>query len=566
MYKFISRSQRALSTLSRVSAPENFSVHKSSVLPLKVKCASLQQAKQTKPETVTVFATHEESAKLNELTQGLLPSLPSSALSDFSKSKKGAVQFLYPTQGSLSRICLVSLGKGSALLKKETNKWEWPRDAIHHAITALRARKCESTSVLLPFASLSPSSSSPSFSSSSASLSPLHVPSRIDLLDIMTRTAVMSNYDFDKYKKESDRVSSMKELQWICADQAEAQSPLLEKRLMKAQVYAAATIFARELANERADVATPLYMESVARSVCQAHELTFTLLQDTQLQQLGLDMIHAVGKAASHLPRIITMEYNGNPKQKERIALVGKGITFDSGGLNIKTGDYMDDMHLDMSGSAAVLATMKAIATLKLPINVVGVLALAENAVGPTAYKPKTIISTPKGTVEVSNTDAEGRLVLADAFTYTQKTFCCSHMIDLATLTGACRNALGEQLAGLFSNDDTLASQLIESGERANERCWKLPITSDHIADITKTDYSDFRSTGASKTAGACTAAAFLKQFVEENVKWSHIDIAGTAMYSHARSYKPVGGTGFGVQLLCDFLDSQASGDVDISG
>jgi len=251
----------------------------------------------------------------------------------------------------------------------------------------------------------------------------------------------------------------------------------------------------------------------------------------------------------------VTLEYKGDEKSKEVVALIGKGITFDTGGLNLKPTGGIENMHLDMSGCAAVLGTIKAAAAAKLPVNIVAVIALAENAIGPNAVKPHTIVPTFKGSVEINNTDAEGRLALADAFMYVQKTHQPKRMIDMATLTGACVVALGECAAGVFTNTPELAKQLSDSGSRVHERCWPMPILPEHVAEL-KGVYSDHRSTGSSKTGGACTAAAFLQKFVEDGVQWAHVDIAGPAMYSKARDWMPEGGTGFGVQLLLDWIET----------
>eukprot|EP01098_Paradermamoeba_levis_P003108 TRINITY_DN1448_c0_g2_i1.p1 TRINITY_DN1448_c0_g2~~TRINITY_DN1448_c0_g2_i1.p1 ORF type:complete len:220 (+),score=78.93 TRINITY_DN1448_c0_g2_i1:1075-1734(+) len=214
-------------------------------------------------------------------------------------------------------------------------------------------------------------------------------------------------------------------------------------------------------------------------------------------------------------------------------------------------------MYLDKSGASAVLASMKAIMNLKLQVNVVGVLALAENAIGPHAYKPHEIIVSKKGlSVLIGNTDAEGRLALADALTYVQLTHKPKAVVDIATLTGACVVALGEYSAGLFSNSPALTQELQELGNKSFERCWPLPIFDEHKAEL-KNEEADLCSTGAGRYGGASTAAAFLSNFIDEGVNWAHLDIAGPAMYSKKRFHMPKNGTGFGVRLLVDFVKKQ---------
>jgi len=245
--------------------------------------------------------------------------------------------------------------------------------------------------------------------------------------------------------------------------------------------------------------------------------------------------------------------------KKNEIALVGKGITFDTGGLNIKPTNSIEDMYMDMSGSAAVLATLATLPKLDIHQNIVGVLCLAENAVSEKSYHPSSIIKSYKGlTVEIGNTDAEGRLVLADGLTYVQKHYKPSYVVDLATLTGACVVALGEYASGLFTNDNQLRDELCASGDAVFERTWPMPLYSEFSTEI-KGTHSDIKNTGKSRYGGASVAAAFLKEFIEEGVKWAHIDIAGPAMTSEKRGHVPKGGTGNGTQLLLHWIKNKYS-------
>ena len=216
----------------------------------------------------------------------------------------------------------------------------------------------------------------------------------------------------------------------------------------------------------------------------------------------------------------------------------------------------MEEMYMDKAGGCAVLGVMRSLAVLRPKVNVVGVLAVAENSIGSAAYKPHSILHTSKGTVEVGNTDAEGRLALADAFTLVQRSYSPSTIVDVATLTGACVVALGEQLGGLFSNDEGLSKRLQRASKRTAEELWPLPIHASH-REALKTTYADIRSTGKGK-GGASVAAAFLRHFIDEGVKWAHLDIAGPAMLSEAKEWRCKGGTGFGVQLLTDFVLAEA--------
>jgi leucyl aminopeptidase len=228
-----------------------------------------------------------------------------------------------------------------------------------------------------------------------------------------------------------------------------------------------------------------------------------------------------------------------------------------SGGLNLKPTNSIEGMYMDMSGAAAVLAAMKSVAILKPNVNIVAALAMAENAIDSLSVKPHTILHSKKGTVLIGNTDAEGRLALADCFSYIQESYSPARVIDLATLTGACVVALGEYTAGLFSNSDELAGQLFTAGQRVHERVWRLPIEPEAAEEL-KSNFADIKSIGNGKGGGACSAAAFLEKYVESNVAWAHVDIAGPAMYSKQREYMPENGTGFGVQLLLEFIHNLA--------
>ena len=377
-------------------------------------------------------------------------------------------------------------------------------------------------------------------------------------------------------------------------------------------VIARAVCLAREFANERGDIATPLWMEQQARAVATRHpnQYKLTVLQDADLDREGLQMIRAVGQAAKEKSRIIMLEYKGGEpipatalpsaagsKSKDTAAtpalplapitaLVGKGVTFDTGGLLIKGRGNMEGMHLDKSGSCAVLAVMSALPELGHRGHVVGVMALAENAIGSGAFKPLAILPSAAGSVEVIDTDAEGRLVLADAITYVQRVHRPARIIDLATLTGASVVALGEHRAALFSNDpdpaidaglmthsaaaaaaaasaaaaaagsgppSTLAAELVSAGNRVGERVWRMPIDDDH-RDALKGVYTDLKNCAVPRWGGACVAAAFLEKYVDKGAAWAHVDLAGPAMLSKPNEWQPEGGTGFGTQLVLEYL------------
>lgn len=260
----------------------------------------------------------------------------------------------------------------------------------------------------------------------------------------------------------------------------------------------------------------------------------------------------AVAAGSQSKPSLVVLEHN--PKgAKKTVALIGKGVTFDSGGLNIKTGGSMSEMKSDMSGAAAVAATMIALARLKPKVNVIGAIPLVENMPSGKATRPGDIIRSYAGkTVEIGNTDAEGRLILIDAMAYVVKKYKPQTLIDLATLTGACVIALGEKIAAVFSNDDQLASSIVASGEKTHERCWQMPLPDDY-KELLKSDFADINNISSTRWGGAITAALFLSEFAGDT-HWAHIDIAGPAYSKKESAYCGPGGTGFGVRLLCDLI------------
>ncbi|OVE73658.1 hypothetical protein BVX93_01135, partial [bacterium B13(2017)] len=294
---------------------------------------------------------------------------------------------------------------------------------------------------------------------------------------------------------------------------------------------------------------TPLKLAKESQKLAKSHRLKVSILNEKELKKRGCNLILAVGQGSVNKPRLIFLEYLRAGKNKKTIAFVGKGITFDSGGINLKPSGHLEDMRLDMSGAGAVLGAIKAIASLKLKVNVIGVLACAENAIGSNAYKPGEIFRAFNGkTVEVLNTDAEGRLVLADALSFTEKKYKPDYIIDLATLTGAALIALGDKYAGLMSEDNSLQELIIKSSEESDDPVWPLPLTEPFMKDM-KSDIADLRNIGKNRNAGTIRGAVFLKEFIE-NAKWAHIDIAGTAWSSQKYGYVPKYATGYGVRLL----------------
>ena len=325
----------------------------------------------------------------------------------------------------------------------------------------------------------------------------------------------------------------------------------------RAATIADAVVFARDAANMPPNECTPVTLARLARSA--GRRVTCRVMAKSELKRRGFGGISAVGGASNNEPRLIVMEYRGTRSSRRPVLLVGKAVTFDTGGISLKPGDRMDEMKFDKCGGCAVLGVMKAVSMLGARENVVGIVPAVENMPGGGAYRPGDIVTLyNKKTAEILNTDAEGRLILADALAYGEEKYAPRAIIDMATLTGACIVALGASTAGLVSTSDALAESLARSSARTGERVWRLPIDGDYMKMI-DSKIADMRNMGIGRTAGMITAAAFLRNAVGDT-PWAHIDIAGPAWTQTGtvkRSYNPGGATGFGVRLVVDYLTGQ---------
>ena len=363
---------------------------------------------------------------------------------------------------------------------------------------------------------------------------------------VVAEGTVLGSYQYIKYKTiDADKIKRIKSVALLGKG--------FDAQVKKGVTIAESANFVRDLQNEPASNLHPKEMAEHAQSL-QKLGVKVTVYDKKQIEKMGLNALLAVNRGSMHEPRLVVMEYDG--KAKKKIALIGKGITFDSGGLQIKPDEAMVTMKDDMSGAAVVMGAVRAAALLKLPVHVVGVFASTENMPGMDAYKPGDVIRTYSGkTIEIAHTDAEGRVILCDALAWTEKNIKPDVMVDLATLTGACVVALGSVCAGVMGKDQQLIGKLIDSGNATGERLWQLPFFKEYH-DQVKSEIADFRNLGIiRKEAGAITAGAFLAQFIEKT-PWAHIDIAGPAWSEFEQEYVRKGGTGFGVRLLVDFLES----------
>ncbi|WP_028006339.1 leucyl aminopeptidase [Solimonas flava] len=317
--------------------------------------------------------------------------------------------------------------------------------------------------------------------------------------------------------------------------------PAGERGLAEALAIAKGVALAKDLGNLPGNICTPTYLAERAKQLATQYPIKTKILDKPEMEKLGMGALLSVAKGSSQPPKLIVMEYLKGPKGERPIALVGKGLTFDAGGISIKPAAQMDEMKFDMCGGAAVFGTLTAIAELKLPINVVGVVAASENLINGDANKPGDIVTSMAGiTIEVLNTDAEGRLILCDALSYVEKEYEPVTCIDMATLTGACVVALGSVASGLFSNTPALGRALLNAGEQVGDRAWELPLWPEYDENI-KSEFADVANiaTRGAREAGAIIGATFLHRFTKK-MKWAHLDVAGTASIGKKSTGRPV--------------------------
>ena len=363
--------------------------------------------------------------------------------------------------------------------------------------------------------------------------------------------SLLASYQFNKYRSAAKNSAALKSL--TLGKSGLTRNTELEQAVRNAEETIAGVCLARDLINEPPSVTTARYLGEQAERHCRGRGLSVDVWGKKKIESMKLAGLLAVNRGSQEEPRFITIHYKPLGKPRKKIALIGKGITFDSGGLSLKPSKSMETMKLDMAGGAAVIATMSRLPYLRPAAEVIGYIPTTDNLPGPNAQKPGDIIRYLNGkTVEVLNTDAEGRLILADALALAAKQK-PDYMINLATLTGACMVALGSQVAGLFSNDQALADTVLRCARESGEKLWQLPLVKEYREDI-KSSIADMKNIGGGH-GGAITAALILQEFVED-VPWAHLDIAGPAFTERDVPTCPKGGTGFGVRTLLRFFAS----------
>lgn len=426
---------------------------------------------------------------------------------------------LYPPSGPVERVVLVGIGREGELPVLE----RWRRYA-GAAVAAARRVRAAALAVALPDGA------------------------EEAVQQAVAEAVGLASYRFADFKKPEDEAPPAAVT--LLVDRPDAAA------VERGRIVAAAANWARRLGDLPPNLLTPARMAEEAATLAQARGLRTTVLGPDVMRQESMGGLLAVAQGSTHEPRLVLMEYWGAGEGAAPVVLVGKGITFDSGGLSLKPAANMEEMKFDMAGAAAVLAAVAAVADLRLPINAVAVAPLAENLPSGSAFRPGDILRTHAGvTVEVVNTDAEGRLILADALAYARARYQPAALVDAATLTGACVVALGHAAAGLVGTDAALVEELRQAGERSGERAWPLPLYEEYREQI-RSDVADIKNSGG-RPAAALTAAAFLREFVGET-PWAHLDIAGVAWGDGKVSYLAKGATGAPTRLLVEWVRARA--------
>jgi len=460
------------------------------------------------------------SRKIDEASKGRLSAVIKRGDLD---EKAGASLMLYDLPGiEAERVLLVSLGKRDDFNEKAF------RDALGSAAKTLSDGAAKDASLALV---------------------DIEVPGRSTAWRVQTASRVLADgaYRFDapgvNAKEKKKRQRGARKVTLLTSEKINDR---LKNASNRGQAIAEGMALAKDLGNLPGNVCNPPYLAETARALGKEFKFDVEVLEREDMRKLGMGAALSVGQASAQPCKFIVMNYKGGGKAKP-IVLVGKGVTFDTGGISLKPGANMDEMKFDMCGAASAFGAMKTAARLKLPVNLVAIIPAVENMPGGNATRPGDVVTSMSGqTIEILNTDAEGRLALADALTYAER-FDPACVIDVATLTGACVIALGNVTSGLFANDDELAEQLLESGEDTGDRAWRLPMFDEYQDQLTS-NFADMSNLGG-RPAGAITAACFLKRFANK-FKWAHLDIAGT----NAVSGDAKGATGRPVPLLTEFL------------
>jgi len=372
---------------------------------------------------------------------------------------------------------------------------------------------------------------------------------------LIAEGAILGNYKFMKYKSEDEKQKQLENIIFLkITDKAKDK---LKSAIEKTKIFCKATMLARDLVNEPSSVVNPTFLANLALEIAKkSKNIKCTAYNREQIKKMGMGAFLGIAQAADTEPKFIHLEYTPDKSTgKNKIALVGKGITFDTGGVSLKQSDYMTDMKCDMAGAAAVIGVFSVISELKPKISVMGVIAATPNMISGKSTVPGDVVRALNGkTIEILNTDAEGRVTLADSLSYAVKKG-ATHIIDLATLTGAAHVSLGDNIAALFGNNINLKEKIEKAALRTDEKIWNMPLEKTY-KELNKSEIADIANLASDRYGGAITGALFLEEFVDKK-PWAHLDIAGVAFAGKEYDLGPKGGTGFGVRMLLDFLLDQ---------
>ena len=487
--------------------------------------------KQSAPEkratpclAVGVYAGRKPSAAAAALDRASQGALSEVLNRGDMEGKLGATLLLYRVAGvAAERVLLVGLGAEADLHEREY------RDAVRAAVKA--AQQTGAATATLCFSDIRVGRRDAAWKARQIAL---------------VATECAYRFDYMKSKKSEPRPLAHIELLAAARD-----ASATARGAAQGHAIGAGVSLAKDLGNLPGNVCTPSYLAEQAKKLANEYKLGVEVLEKKDMEKLGMGSLLSVAQGSRQPPKLIVLRYAGGAKKAKPVVLVGKGITFDTGGISLKPGAEMDEMKFDMCGAASVLGALRACAQMKLKLNVVGIIPTTENMPGGAATKPGDIVTSMSGqTIEVLNTDAEGRLILCDALTYAER-FEPEAVVDIATLTGACVIALGHVASGLFSNKDALARELLAAGDEAYDRAWHMPLWDDYQEQL-KSNFADMANIGG-RPAGSVTAACFLSRYAKK-FHWAHLDIAGTAW----KSGKDKGSTGRPVALLAGFLMKRA--------
>jgi len=498
---------------------------------MKIMQVKVQVGRAETTSAEVLVLTHCEGERLATQDAALLDRALGGAVRQLVQTKefegKANEVLLYHTQGAVpaKRLVLVGLGK------KNEVTIEAIRQAMGSAAKRVRQAKVGSFTVALP------------------TVAPAGM-SLVEVAQAMVEGAILGSYQFTVYRSEAASEQDVAGMRILIPQKGQLRQ--VTEGIRRGVATAEATVFVRDLCNHPSNVLTPTRVADEAKTIAKAEGITIKILEQKEMARLGMGALLGVARGSQEPPKFIILEYNGAKKKDERpVVLVGKTITFDTGGISLKPAENMEHMKADMTGGAEVLASIRAAARLKLPLRLISILPVAENMPGGRAMKPGDIVKTLSGkTVEVQNTDAEGRLILADGLAYAMR-YKPAALIDIATLTGACVVALGQFAIGMFGNDVPLKEQVRKSGQKAGERVWEMPLWEEYFEQL-KSDVADMRNIGG-RGGGMITAALFLSKFVGD-CPWVHLDIASTDWSERERAYIPKGPTAIGTRLLVQYL------------